>query len=789
MFVSFQAALLSIGGGSMKFLNYSVAVSLMVCGLASPAFAQVGAEGKSQAEAAGGGVGDIIVTARRSTERLQDVPVSITAFSSEFLERQNFIDAAALPQFAPNLTVAESPSSVSAAAVFIRGIGNNEVSSVSEQGVGLYLDGVYLARSSGAVFDLLDMERVEVLRGPQGTLFGRNTIGGAVQFITKKPTNDPHITLRGGYGSYNDWNVGARIDTGYLGGSPIKASLSVGHREADGYVNSTLRPSSKDPGALTSDSAAIGLEADLGKLTINYNFDYNKKNGVPAYFQILRTTPDAGTYFGNSPLFGGTSFLSGTKRLDDVRSEGLIDNKGRYRYPEAESEVSGHALTLAYDVSDALIIKSISGYREFFQDSILGLSGNAGLMGVVLDPVTFAPSVAPVTLYNGNNAPQKQQQISQELQALGKVGDFSYLAGLYYFHERASEDNHQSLTFVLPGGAAGINLSPVQAFSGTSESKAAFGQVSWKPASLDERLELTAGVRYTEDEKTTTLKGDVVPNLYGKVSGSNTSWLGSASYKLTSDIMAYARISTGYRSGGVNPRTSVINVFDPEKATAYEAGIKSDFFDKRLRVNLAAYLTDYTNLQVTQFAAGGGGATSLIVNAGEVQLSGFEAEFIAAPTKEITLDASVGYVSHDYKEFLFRDPLTNAILDVADQAKLTYTPEWSLHFGAEYAKPLSFATLRMRADLSYRSSFYFNALSITAPFNEDIQSKADRNLKLRASLEGIAVGGGQLDVGVWGDNVTDDENMVYGIDFGALGFAGGLFKKPATAGIDVKWHY
>jgi iron complex outermembrane receptor protein len=161
------------------------------------------AQDQSSATAAqeqGANLGDIVVTARRSAETLQDVPVAVTALSGDFIERQNISDPTDVPNFAPNITIEQQPSSLSAATIYIRGIGNNEPSAVSEQGVGVYLDGVYLARAAGAVFDLIDLERIEVLRGPQGTLFGRNTIGGALQLITKKPSNDMHVTAKAGYG-------------------------------------------------------------------------------------------------------------------------------------------------------------------------------------------------------------------------------------------------------------------------------------------------------------------------------------------------------------------------------------------------------------------------------------------------------------------------------------------------------------------------------------------------------------------------------------------------------------
>lgn len=703
------------------------------------------------------------------------------------LERQNVVDASGLPRLVPNLVIAPQPASNSAASVFIRGVGNGEPSTVSEQGVGIYLDGVYLARSSGVVFDLLEMERIEVLRGPQGTLFGRNTIGGAIQLVTKRPADDFHVTAKAGIARFSDRFVRSRIDTGYVGGLPVKFSFTGQHRHSNGYVNNVQTPPSMDPGSLKADSLAAAMEGDFGDLTVNYGFDYDYRRGAPAYFQILDATNDVRRYFGASPDFGGAQFNVGADRMQAVSQAGFVDQKGRYRY-DSRTRISGHALTLSYDVSPALTIKSITGYRRFSQDAITLLSGSGPLKGIVLDPLTFDnPRVSDVSLYD-NNVPMKQHQFSQELQLLGTVDALKYLVGAYYFHEKASEHNQQALTFVLPGGLAALNLRPLQAFDGTTTSKAIFGQASWTPATV-EGLELTAGGRYTSDRKALTLAGDIQPMQSGTATSDNFSWLLSASYRFNPAVMAYARVSTGYRSGGINPRASSINTFKPETALAYEAGLKSELFDRRVRLNLAAFLTDYDDLQVNQFAAGSGGATSIIVNAGKVQLRGFEAELSAAPVPGVVLDGAVGYVDAKFKTFLFRDPATNVLINVADQARQTSAPKWTMRIGGEFSQQTGSGTARLRVDYSYRTRMYFNVLDITSPFNEAISSGPDRNLKARLSLENIDLGRTAVDIGLWGDNLTNQKNVIYGVDFGSLGFGGGIFKRPATYGFDLKVQY
>jgi iron complex outermembrane recepter protein len=762
----------------------SVAVATLAPALAC-AQPSAGPRPASPAVQGGAELSEVVVTARRRSESLQTVPVAVTALSGEFLERQNIIDVTAIPQFAPNLSILQQSGSPTAASVFIRGIGNQEPSAVAEQGVGIYLDGVYIARSAGALFDLVDLERLEVLRGPQGTLFGRNTVGGAVQLVSRKPRNEFHAEGKAGFGTDNDWFVRGRIDTGYIGGSKIKASLSAQHHERDGYVDNLLRPDNEDPGALKADALFLGIQGDFDPVTVNYSFDYNKRVSFPDYAQTVVATPDVANYFGQSASLGGAPFILSRERLSQGLQTGFIDREGRNR-ADGEAEISGHSLTVTYDHSDALILKSITAYRRFFQDTILTLTGQGDLRGVVLDPVTFAPSIAPVALYTGNNAPQRQWQFSQELQALGSVGQFDYVLGAYYFHEKASENNRQFLSFVLPGFGAALNLTPVQAFGGKTISKAVFGQLTWKPTMFEERLELTGGLRYTEDEKVLNIGGDVQPGVGGRVKFDDTSWLISANYQFTPTIMAYGRISTGYRSGGINPRAAEINTFAPEKALAYEAGVKSELFDRRLRLNVSAFLTDYDDLQIQQFAAGSGGATSLIVNAGKVQFRGVEAEFTLIPTEGITIDGSAGYTDPDFETYLYRDPLTNELINVGDEARMPQAAKFNAHLGAQYVRPVAGAVFTARADYSYRGEMYFFSLDRVNPFNEDIKSDPDHNLKARLSLSEIAFHGGELEVGVWGDNLTDQENIAFAIDWGSLGFGTASFKRPRSAGIDVK---
>lgn len=771
-----------------------------------------------ESTASKGQIEDIVVTARRTAEVLQDTPVSVTAFSQDFLDRQNVQQVDKIAQFTPNLVISKQPSSLTAASILIRGVGQTEPSAVAEPGVGMYLDGVYIARTGGAILDLVDLERIEVLRGPQGTLFGRNTIGGAVQLVSRTPTDDFGIEEKLGYGSFDSWYSKTTLNTGYIAGSPFKAIVSYQHRQTDGWVDNKLTPSHRDPYGLNSDAIWARVHGDLSDaLKVDYSFDWNKRRGQPSYFQLVAGTPDVLNYFGRSASLGGDPLIFSRERLREGLQEGFTDRDGEYRW-DSRSKSVGHSLTVEYEAGDFLTLKSISAYRTFDQDTILGLSGNGNLLGVVFDPTspTFT-SVQRVTTYQGNNAPQSQKQYSQEFQATGTAGDVSYVAGAYYFYEKASEFNNQFLTIVSPVAGLtnfgfppafvgaiqalnpgldliGINAFPPGNFGGTSESYAVFGQASWKPAALDHKLELTGGIRYTWDYKTIFIDndGNRTPDVEGRVDFTNLSWLGSASYEITDGIMVYGRVSTGYKGGGFNPRTTVLNGFDPEKVLAYEAGLKADWFDRRLRTNVALYYTDYKDKQINQFASGTGGATSIILNAGKARIQGVEFEATAVPVDGLTLSGSVGYTDPKFKEFAFRDPATNMIIDVADEARFSNVPKWNYNVSAQYQFPsFGFGELLAQANYSYRSKMYFFPLDRVNIFNEDIASPGQGTLSARLTLSEIALGGtgAMMEISAWGENLADNDKLLYGIDFGGLGFGGASFAEPRSFGIDVKFSY
>ncbi|WP_347271160.1 TonB-dependent receptor [Rhizorhabdus histidinilytica] len=795
-----------------QFSTRAAVIALAIGGCA--AHAQTTPAQEAPQATADGGIQDIVVTARRQSESLQKTPISITALDSRALERSNIQAVDKIGQVAPNLVISQQSSALSAASINIRGIGQTDPSLGLDTAVGIYLDGVYVARSAGSIFDLVDIERIEVLRGPQGTLFGRNTTGGAIQIVSKKPADNFGVTAKGGYGSRDNMFGRLRVDTGEFGDSGISASGSYYHRQRDGYFDNLLTPSSKDPGSLNVDAFSVALDGDFGPFKASYGFDYDDRTGAPGFFQTVALSPAAQTYYSRSPQYGGPAlqFVGADTRL----RSGLQQPGGPGNTYISHSRSQGHNLTLSYEISPAVTLKSITGYRKLLLENVLGLSGQGDLKGLVLDFTSpTLTSVQSVTPYNGYNSPQKQKQWSQEIQLLGKAGDFSYVLGGYYFREKVSERNNQNLTLVLapaalpflgfPGAVAdaltaqgidliGFNTSPVAAYSQTSKSYAAFGQVSWKPQALDEKLEVTGGIRYTEDRKNIFLQNSnggvstIIGPARGSTKNTNTSFLGSVSYQINPDALVYAKVSTGYKSGGFNPRADTLNSFAPEKLVSYETGAKIDLFDRHLRINAAAFLSKYDDLQVPQFAAGSGGASTLLVNAGKAEFKGFELEVTAIPARGLTLSGSLGYTDPKYKRFLFLNPNTNTISDIADTARFPNVAKFNSNLAVDYTfEPMDFGTLSARVSYAYRSHVYFYPNDAVNPYQQQVDSPATNTVDARIALSDIALGArAKGEIALVGENLLNEDQVLYGIDFGSLGFGGKFYAEPRRVSVEFK---
>lgn len=761
--------------------------------VAIAAFGAAQVSAQEQQEPQTGGLGEIIVTAQKRQENMQQTPLAISAITSDTIEKRGITDVSSLTSIAPNLVVGVTGAATANAAIFIRGIGESDTVLTADSPVGVYVDGVVLGRTSGAIFDLVDLERIEVLRGPQGTLYGRNTTGGAVNLISKKPGDTFAAEQALSYGRFGYLQSKTTIDTGEWGNSGIRLRGTYLHKQRDGYINNPLRRDSGDPGAYNTDAFRIAARFDQGgPIRLDYAFDYNDRRGVSIPSQMIAARPDILAYISASPALGGEAPQISRKRLSSFRA----DTDGPVR-----DKIEGHNFVAEFDISDQLTFRSLTGYRTWKNTVVSDQDGNGGLVGLVVDPGILGGGplvplgIEPISLFN-LTFDRRQKQFTQEFNLLGKIGSsIDFVLGAYYFREVVHDANPTNFTLIIPSGApveaapgvfvnsVGVNLATDNVYRHKSRSQAIFGQVS---GHVTDQLSVTAGLRYTRDDKHLDQTVPFVRQLDRKFSKVN--WAVSADYKVNNDIMAYARIATGYKAGGLNAR-AVNDGFGPESLTSYEMGLKTELFDRRLRLNTAVFYTNLKDIQRSQFLAGSGGTVSTTVNAGRARYMGIEVEAVAAVTNELTLSANLGYIDRKFTDFDLRDPATDELVDIADDARFNGSASTTLSAAAEYRKPLSFGELAARLDYSYRSRVYYTTTALVNPFHDTISDAPVGLLDARLTLSDVNLGGGKLSISGWVKNLTNQVHQLWGVDFGSLGFATVNYAEPRTWGIDLKVSY
>lgn len=759
-------------------LALCAAVSCLAIAAGGPAYAQEAPQAGVQAGETSG-LDEIVVTARRRAENLQDTPISVTALSGEALDAMNVQDLQRISNFAPGLQISSLPGSAGVS-VSIRGISASDPILTNEPSIGIYVDGVYVNPLGAGKADLLDIDRIEVLRGPQGTLFGRNTTGGAMQIYTRRPEQDAGIEGRFSYGTDNDFLGRVSVNTGdFLPG--WRAMLSYQHRQNDGWVDNTDAPGDRDPGASESDSVRLAVQGDIGDLTVDYTGGMVRRRDVAPHTQIIWALPDYLALGTTSLGLGGDTLLVSAAPIESTR---LV------QAPRGVGDTEDHTLTLTYELSPDITLRSISGWRSFENDETYIFGSTGGLTLPVLDPLTFLPAgIQAGLLPSTAHQTRGFDQFSQEFQINGELERWQYTAGLYHYVFEYNEQLPQQVVVSI-GGAAALVLPGNSAYFGETRSTAVFGQASYTPPILDDNLEVTVGVRYTQDDKDVTItafppSGPVQNNV--SQSYNNTSYNITLDYDFTDDLSMYVRYGTGYRAGGINARAFRGVPYRPEEATVYELGLKSEWFDRRVRFNASVYQTVYDDFQT-----GGpmgvdpdAGFVTDTINAGQARYRGIEAELTVAPVEGLTLVADVAFVDPEFETFEFDGN------DVSDVARFIYMSESQYHLGAHYEfAPWSFGALSMHIDYSHMSGPYFSvfAPTLVPGGTPDPTRGEDREeLSARVTLGDINVAGGATaELSLFGQNLTDDRYTTTAVDFGALGFVAGAFNRPRVVGVEAR---
>ena len=762
---------------------------------------------------------EIVVSARGIKEGLQEAPIAVSAFTGETLDYRGVDSLSQIERFVPSLTLQNNPSfggASNSAAIYLRGVGQKEFLPTTEPGVGLYVDGVYVARSVGAILDIVDIDRLEVLRGPQGTLFGRNTIGGAISIATRKPQPGGEFegNLAAAAGTDGLLNLRGTVHVPVSDTVALRASLAS--MTQDGYVDRAdgidLGNDDTFTGRLSlafqpNDDFAALITADMTRdrengpamQLIGIDFtDLSQLQGVvlapppPMAFIHNVTTAAMGPgqpCAATDPAGNGVTSNPASPNCYDARYIGADGSNEGTAPAYSETDVFGISATLDYTLSAHLAIRSITAYRELESD--------------------FAR--------DGDHSPHRisqfedtldQEQFTQELQLIGTHDRLDWILGLYYFAEDG--DNVNTLDFTVSNFRSG------GAFDNTAW--AAFAQATFD---VTERLHLTLGGRYTDEDKTFTPDQIIYNNYFAGISNlvppgnplaaldapflqagsrilpllekeitiSEFTPMANLSFDLNDSVMLYATYSEGFKSGGFTQRVfppivppftappgtpdiDLIPTYEPEFVEVLEAGFKLDLLDGRLRLNGAFFHTDYEELQVQVFNS----VAPVTQNIGEASIEGFEVELFASPADGWFVEGSLSLLNAEY------DSIDTANTLILQSNEFERVPETTASLGLSKEFSLgNTGTLLLRGDWSYRSETFNDAYN-TPLLETDSYSLIDASARWTNA-------DGDWTVIVSGINLSDEEYLVTGVYGTAFQSLEGVYNRGRQWRVEARYSF
>ncbi len=627
------------------------------------------------------GLQRIEVTARRTVENLQEVPVSVTAIHATDIAENGLTDVTDVQRYATNTTLQVSRGTSSTLTAYVRGIGQQDPLWGFEPGVGMYVDDVYIARPQGAVMEILDVERIEVLRGPQGTLYGKNTIGGALKYVTKEMRGDNSFDFSASFGNY--------------GMASYKAAGQLSLLDDKLFIGGAFADISRDGFGTFKNTGDENYNKDIsaGRLTLEYHATDD------LFFRLAydKTVDDSNPKGGFRLV---PSVLNGQQLYDSVYDSDIslpMYNK---------VETSGTSLTLTWNIDEHFSFKSVTAQRE--GDTYTNIDFDN----------TALKSLDVPAVYD-------DEQFTQELQLNYVADGITAVGGLYYYTGDACGAFDVQLEVL--GNALGLPGFTLENGGCTdTDSYSIYGQTSFD---LTEQWSMTLGGRFTEDTKTanvyrykffsTVYPGDLeagtaVPsNPSNKFDGEQT-WSRfsprvGVEYQANKDLMYYASYTNGFKSGGYNMRADFdtdpegAKPFDPEVVDTIEIGFKSEPTDD-LRINAAYFFSDYTDMQVTVQRAVDDNFVARILNAGQAEIQGLELETTYAASSDLTLTLGMGYIDAEFVEFITADPQTGALVDVSDTLDISNTPDWSINAGLNYTYSADIGDFVLTANAAYRGA-------------------------------------------------------------------------------------
>jgi iron complex outermembrane recepter protein len=797
------------------------------------AIAFLGQVGSALAQAAAAdesnGLEEIIVTAQKRSESLQSTPLAVSAFTSEALEQKQISGVAQLQFNVPSLVFAQLTGY---SQLSLRGIGSDLTVTAGEPTVATFQDGVYLGQLFAQSVPSFDLERIEVLRGPQGTLYGRNSTGGTINYITKAPSHNFGANFAVGYGSYNKVVVEGGV-TGPIIKDTLSARISAKYEDRDGYRTNLFDGKKYDANRQYSVQGALLFEP-TSDFSVTLRGDLTRQTSTPVQ-QLISVLPSAAGISPGTPVgifslpgpvlatLGPLFSAADLARIGNGTVAGLYGlSRPGVGGPDPSNSLSfandfpgrtvvnlkGVSGTLVWG-SDALTVKSITAYRY---SDLSVRTDNDGTSAPILyeDPIN-----------------QSSKQFTQEINISGKALDnrLDWLVGGYYFHDRGvlkADLFVPSLGELIVASGSFTNQSaPVPVFnlsqpfipnllqiisdpvlgrtlvSGTtqtigflgfgadqtSKSAALFGQTTF---SITDKLHFTAGLRYTKDTKEVfrQLHSNFVPaaalcDVRSKKSWDAVTGTAGLDYKISDQTLAYAKVSRGYKAGGFNPG-ECSNSFNPETIWAYEGGLKSTFADGQARVNLAGFYYTFNNIQFTTYI----GNASTIRNAANAKLYGLEAEYTIRPRalEGFQLDGSGSYIHSAYGSQLLQDPLGLATLDIKDN-QLIRAPKWKLNLGAQFGTDIgTLGAFTLRGETSYTSTVYHDVFNGKAPSQAGTIQPSFWISNARLIWQPA---GGQFEAQAFVENIGNSLYAYSRVGSATASAITGQFSPPRTYGIRV----
>jgi iron complex outermembrane receptor protein len=616
--------------------------------------------------------GSIVITARRTAEKLQRVPASVSAFNARALDRIQAQDTTGLQGAVPNLNIVQGRGSSNATNIFIRGIGQPDALQTFDPAVGVYVDDVYLSRIRGSQLDLLDLDRIEVLRGPQGTLYGKNTIGGAIKFVTRRPDDTLRASGSIAGGSYDQLEGKGTISGPISQGFDLGVSVLGARR--DGFVEDSADDRKYNNKKTFAGRAAVALNP-TSKVRVDLTADYQRDNAALNVGRPVNNlvTFSGGTLVVTDPVNSGSSY-----HWKGRTTPGLPNSTKLTHY--------GFAGTVAVDLTDALTVKSITAYRNLKTDDFVDIDATQYEVGDVFVGVD-------------------QNQFSQEFQATYTSSKFNAVAGLYYLKENIASHQEAYADDLL--GPLYLNSGFLRTVDDKlhTNSYAAYANASYE---IVPTVRLSAGIRYTDETKdyfrTTSTFFSLLPGFNStyafappKGEWHDTSPMASLDWQVNPATMLYARVAKGFKSGGFNGRANSVaesTKYDPETVWSYEAGFKTTLANQ-LRLNGAVFDNEYKDFQARVSGLDTDPVTGLpspklsVLNAGKLRIRGAELEAAWTPVTGLLIDGQLGYLDAKYK--VFDDARFIAFGGSRAFQTPAFAPKWTLRLGTQYAFDLGSA--------------------------------------------------------------------------------------------------